>query len=76
MDEDFLRDRALYIRSLADKADPFIRKRLLNLAAAYEKGPEAIRSAGSGHGKTSLQENLTIGPASRRLEPHPFLRIQ
>jgi hypothetical protein len=37
MDEDFLRDRALYIRSLADKADPFIRKRLLNLAAAYEK---------------------------------------
>jgi len=37
MDEDFLRDRALYIRSLADKADPFIRKRLLNLAAAYAK---------------------------------------
>ena len=37
MDVDFLRDRALFIRSLADKADPFIRKRLLNLAAAYEK---------------------------------------
>ena len=46
MDVDFLRDRALYIRSLADKADPFIRKRLLNLAAAYEKKagaqPEAL----------------------------------
>jgi len=37
MDEDFLQNRALYIRSLADKADPFIKKRLLNLAAAYEK---------------------------------------
>jgi hypothetical protein len=37
MDEGFLRDRALFIRNLADKADPFIRKRLLNLAVAYEK---------------------------------------
>ena len=37
MDVDFLRDRALFIRSLADKADPFIKKRLLTLAAAYEK---------------------------------------
>jgi hypothetical protein len=37
MDVGFLRDRALYIRNLADKADPFIKKRLLNLAAAYEK---------------------------------------
>jgi hypothetical protein len=57
MDEDFLRGRALYIRSLADKADPFIRKRLLNLAAAYEKRagsqPEAlVRDMG----KTPLRE--------------------
>jgi hypothetical protein len=48
MDEDVLRDRALYIRSLADKADPFIRKRLLKLSAAYEKRagtqPEALVS--------------------------------
>jgi hypothetical protein len=48
LDDDFLRNRALYIRSLADKADPFIKKRLLNLAAAYEKRakaqPEALVS--------------------------------
>ena len=45
MDVDFLRDRALFIRSLADKADPFIKKRLLNLAAAYEKRASAQTEA-------------------------------
>jgi hypothetical protein len=48
MDEVFLREWALYIRNLADKADPFTKKRLLNLAATYEKRvgikPEALRN--------------------------------
>src|SRR5882757_3751133 len=32
MDDELYRERARHIRELADKADPFIRKRLLNLA--------------------------------------------
>ena len=36
MDEEFLIKRALYIRNLADKADPFIKRRLLDLALSYE----------------------------------------
>ena len=36
MDEEFLKERALHIRNLADKADPFIKKRLLGLAVSYE----------------------------------------
>ena len=37
MDEKFLRDRAGIVRDLADKADPFTRKRLLDLAERYDK---------------------------------------
>ncbi|OSI73793.1 hypothetical protein BSZ21_06260 [Bradyrhizobium canariense] len=37
VDEQFLRDRARIIRDLADKADPFIRKRLLDLAERYDR---------------------------------------
>jgi hypothetical protein len=35
-DDEFYRERARHIRELADKADPFIRKRLLNLAGNYD----------------------------------------
>jgi hypothetical protein len=37
MDEAFMKERALHIRSLAEKADPFIKRRLLDLAASYER---------------------------------------
>lgn len=37
VDEQFLRDRAKIVRDLADKADPFIRKRLLALADRYDR---------------------------------------
>jgi hypothetical protein len=37
MDEDFIRGRAQDIRDLATKADPFTKKRLLDLAATYER---------------------------------------
>jgi hypothetical protein len=37
MDEAFMKERALHIRNLAEKADPFIKRRLLELAASYEK---------------------------------------
>jgi hypothetical protein len=36
MDEAFMKERALHIRNLADKADQFIKRRLLDLAASYE----------------------------------------
>jgi hypothetical protein len=36
MDDEFYRDRARNIREIADKADPFIRKRLLDLAGNYD----------------------------------------
>jgi hypothetical protein len=48
MNDEFLRDCARAIRSLADKADPFIKKRLLDLAEKYERSigrpPRPVRS--------------------------------
>jgi len=37
MDEAFMKERALHIRNLAENADPFIKRRLLDLATSYEK---------------------------------------
>jgi hypothetical protein len=37
LDEKFFKEHARNIRKLADAADPFIRKRLLQLAARYER---------------------------------------
>ena len=37
MDEAFMKERALHIRNLAEKSDPFIKRRLLDLAASYER---------------------------------------
>jgi hypothetical protein len=44
MDDAFMKERALHIRKLAEKADPFIKRRLLDLALSYEsrlKGPSS-----------------------------------
>jgi hypothetical protein len=37
MDKDFCRKQAKLVRSLADQADPFIKRRLLQLAEHYER---------------------------------------
>jgi hypothetical protein len=37
MDRDFCRQQANLVRSLADQADPFIKRRLLQLAEHYER---------------------------------------
>jgi hypothetical protein len=37
MDEEFRQRRARLIREIAAKADPFIKRRLLDLAARYER---------------------------------------
>ena len=55
MDEEFLKERALHIRNLADKADPFIKRRLLDLAMSYEGRVEA---AVSGHGDASFNSSI------------------
>ena len=36
LDDEFYKERARHVRELADKADPFIRKRLLDLAGNYD----------------------------------------
>jgi hypothetical protein len=36
LDDKFYRERARHVRELVDKADPFIRKRLLDLAGNYD----------------------------------------
>jgi hypothetical protein len=36
MDDEYFRDRALVVRTIADKADPFTKKRLLALADKYD----------------------------------------
>lgn len=41
MDKDFNKERAILVRDLADKADPFTKKRLLDLANRYEAGVPA-----------------------------------
>jgi hypothetical protein len=45
MDREFCREQARLVRSLGDRADPFIKRRLLQLAEHYERrlsvpGPE------------------------------------
>jgi len=35
--EEFIEERAKLVRSLADKADPFIKVRLIELAERYER---------------------------------------
>jgi hypothetical protein len=35
--EEFIEERAKLVRSLADKADPFIKVRLIKLAERYER---------------------------------------
>ena len=37
MDNDFCRQQAKTVRELAEKADPFIKKRLMDLAHHYER---------------------------------------
>jgi len=37
MDDEFCKQRAKAVRELAEKADPFIKKRLLELAMHYER---------------------------------------
>jgi hypothetical protein len=49
MDSEFIKQRAAHCRSLAEKADPFIKRRLLDLAISYDAkidGPPEKRTFG------------------------------
>ncbi|MGY3484426.1 hypothetical protein ACVW1C_002309 [Bradyrhizobium sp. USDA 4011] len=39
LDDEFNKQRASLVRDLASRADPSIKRRLLDLASRYEKGP-------------------------------------
>ncbi|MGY3549473.1 hypothetical protein ACVWZ4_004839 [Bradyrhizobium sp. USDA 4472] len=59
MDEDFIKERAQDIRELAAKADPFTRKRLLDLADTYERrlrpAPHAAPRLAARHSQTQIK---------------------
>jgi hypothetical protein len=42
MDEEFRRERAMTVRAIAEKADPFTKKRLLALAAKYAQAQRPL----------------------------------
>jgi hypothetical protein len=43
LEDEFNKQRANLLRELASRADPFIKRRLLDLAARYEKKPAKTR---------------------------------
>ena len=43
LDEQFRKQRAKLVRGLADKADPFVKQRLLGLAERYEGVEQPVR---------------------------------
>jgi hypothetical protein len=45
MDPDFCNQQAKLVRSLAEKADPFIKRRLLQLAEHYERRLAILKNA-------------------------------
>ncbi len=60
MDDDFCRERLKTVRDLAEKADPFIRQRLLELAGHYERrltGRTKIASADCREGDKPTDES-------------------
>jgi hypothetical protein len=42
MTEEFRKERAMTVRALAEKADPFTKKRLLELAAKYARAQRPL----------------------------------
>jgi hypothetical protein len=55
MDEEFCRERLKIVRELAEEADPFIKRRLLDLARHYE------RRIAIGEDSTGVRADVKIG---------------
>lgn len=70
MNEQFYLDRAREVRSLAEKADPFTRKRLLEIAERYDRKPRpptplpAPKGAGLTDAVGAVEEVLAIPAGS------------
>src|SRR3954470_21798091 len=62
LDDEFYKERARHIRELADKADPFIRKRLLDLAGNYDS-----IARGSSRTTATMPPNLPGVPTGNNL---------
>ena len=75
MDEKFLEQRLRFIRDLADKADPFIKRRLTDLANNYEAKLRSSRaSVLSISIKTPLRDIPSGSPcACRKSNPDIFV---
>ncbi|MGY3581443.1 hypothetical protein ACVIGB_000487 [Bradyrhizobium sp. USDA 4341] len=62
MDASFYRERAEQVRDLAERADPFIRRRLLDLANSYDQKASGKPTAGT----KQIPYPQMIDPARRR----------
>jgi hypothetical protein len=62
MDKEFCRQQARLVRSLADQADPFIKRRLLQLAEHYERRLLSSKSNDGKSLKVSEQDVLPSAP--------------
>lgn len=56
MDDEFCRERLRTVRDLAENADPFIKKRLLELARHYERRLAIAETPRPGRQSRSPQE--------------------
>jgi hypothetical protein len=63
MDRDFCREQARLVRSLADDADPFIKRRLLQLAEHYERPLLIAGSKGHEVADTDTADPLPNSPS-------------
>ena len=63
MDDEFCRKRARTVRDLAERADPFIKKRLLELAKHYER-----RISFGSNEKAAVER----GARTNMMPRHPF----
>lgn len=63
LDQKFRSDRAKLVRGLADKADPFIKRRLLDLVRRYE---EQERRAAPLNTPANLQVTGSLGTEPER----------
>lgn len=73
MDDDFCKERARTVRALAEQADPFIKKRLLQLADHYERRvvirPDgADRDSKRSAGQRTTFAGCGVKPAEERRE--------
>ncbi|WP_043159186.1 hypothetical protein [Bradyrhizobium sp. Ai1a-2] len=64
MDDEFCRERARAVRAIAEQADPFIKRRLLQLAHHYERRirlSEGAKNDGDSEHKAPTEFEMKLG---------------